>query len=113
MLVNGNDEIRDVTSITDSEKEDILNFLQGSVYSWCKNRPCEWFSLRDLMGGENYYWEGTPLYKLYEYYETDGNDNPVKAAGKDAGWLLKEVIVNDERNFKTKKEERIRKYKWI
>lgn len=81
MLVNGNDKIRDVTSISDSEKEDILNFLQGSVYSWCKNRPNEWFSLRDLMGGENYYWEGTPLQALYDAHE-GYSDDPIKAAGK-------------------------------
>jgi len=32
---------------------------------------------------------------------------------KDAGWILKKVLENDERKFETKKESLIRKYKWI
>ncbi|EID32670.1 hypothetical protein HMPREF9969_0804 [Prevotella sp. oral taxon 306 str. F0472] len=35
------------------------------------------------------------------------------AAGQAAGRLLKFVINKDKRNFETKKEELIRKYKWI
>lgn len=109
-LVNQS-EIRDVHGITDEEKSRIRDFLQGAVYCWCKNRPDEWFSLRDLMGGENYYWQGTPLITLYEKHE-DAVD-AVQRAGRDGGWLLKRVIDNNSRKFKTKKEELIRKYSWI
>lgn len=63
--------------------------------------------MRDFMGGTNFYWQGTPLYRLFE--KTDD----VKAAGKAAGWLLKKVIERDKRHFETKKEELIRKYKWV
>ncbi len=66
MALKPKSQIRKVYGITDKEKNRILNFLQGAVYYWCKNRKGEWFSLRDLMGGENYYWEGTPLVVLYE-----------------------------------------------
>lgn len=107
--------IRDVYEITDVEKKGIIHFLQGAIYCWCKNRPNEWFSMRDLMGGDNYYWQGTPLLPLYEKHENKGKgwESSVKDAGKDSGWLLKRVISDDKRTFETKKEELIRKYRWI
>ena len=104
-------EIRNVHGITEEEKTRIRDFLQGAVYSWCKNRPNEWFSLRQLMGGSNYDWHGTPLMTLYEKHE-DAPD-AIQRAGKDGGWLLKRVIDNDRRKFESKKEELIRKYRWI
>jgi hypothetical protein len=105
-------EVRDVYGI--NNKQSILNFLQGAVYCWCKNRPDEWFSMRDLMGGDNYYWEGTPLLELYNKHINKGKDweEAVAAAGKDSGWLLKRVINDDKRRFNTKTEELIRKYRW-
>lgn len=60
-IIAGNDEIREVAGIQEDEKQAIIHFLQGAVYCWCKNRKNEWFSMRDLMGGDNYFWEGTPL----------------------------------------------------
>lgn len=102
--------VRNVTGL-DNKKPRIMDFLQGAVYCWCKNRKDEWFSLRDLMGGDNYYWEATPLIFLYNKYKTKASD-PVKEAAKDAGWLLKEVIDNDKRQFETKVESLTRKYRW-
>lgn len=106
--------IRDVHRISETQKKGIINFLQGAVYCWCKNRNDEWFSMRDLMGGDNFYWEGTPLMALYEKHISDGksNSNSIDQAGKDSGWLLKKVINDDKREFKTKKEDLIRKYRW-
>ena len=109
-MLKKNSEIREVKKITKEDKENIVNFLQGAVYSWCKNND-KWFALRDLMGGDNYYWEGTPLLALYKKHQD--KDNAVKLAGKDAGWILKKVIEQDKRLFDTKKEDRTRKYKWI
>lgn len=100
-------EIRSVNGLSKEEKNAIYSFLQGAVYCWCNNNPNKWFSMRDFMGGTNFYWQGTPLYKLFE--KTDD----VNAAGQAAGWLLKKVIDRDKRHFETKKEERIRKYKWV
>ena len=111
-IILGNDEIREVTGISEDEKKDIFNFLQGAVYCWCKNRKDEWFSMRDLMGGDNYYWEGTPLIVLYDKHNNAGSDDPIKSAGKDSGWLLKKVIKADKREFETKEESFIRIYKW-
>ncbi len=112
-IISGNAELRDVKGISQTEKDAILNFLQGAVYCWCKNRSGEWFSMRDLMGGENYYWDGTPLFVLYDKHRRAGSTEPVKAAGKDSGWLLKTVIEQDSRNFETKEEALIRMYRWI
>lgn len=108
-------EIREVKNISQDEKDKIYFFLQGAVYCWCKNRLNEWFSIRDLMGGENFYWQGTPLIALYDKHKKKGksNDKAIEAAGKDAGWILKKIINDDARKFETKKEDLIRKYRWI
>lgn len=113
MIKKGNDEIRRVNGIDEQSMNDIEYFLQGAIYCWCKNRKNEWFSLRNLMGGDNYYWQGTPLIALYEKHEDLGKDDPVGDAGKDGGWILKKVIKDDDRKFETKTEEMIRKYRWL
>lgn len=113
MILKGNNEIREVYGIRDEEKSAILYFLQGAAYCWCKNRKNEWFSLRDLMGGDNFDWHGTPMYVLYEKHEKEGKENPVEAGGKDGGWLLKKAIHQDQRAFETESFEQIRKYRWI
>jgi len=106
--------IRNVSNLTSQEKDLILAFIQGAVYSWCKNRKNEWFSMRDLMGGDNYFWQGTAMIRLYKKHdpEKNGNDYAISEAGKESGWLLKQVINIDKRQFKTKKSELIRKYLW-
>lgn len=111
MFIDGEHRIHNVYQITDEQKDKIKAFLQGGVYCWCKNRKDEWFSLRDLMGGDNFHWQGTPLIELYEKHKN--KEDSVKAAGKDAGWLLKAVISEDDRRFETKTESLIRKYRWV
>lgn len=109
MFINPKDVgvVRVVNGLSKEDKNAIYYFLQGAVYCWCSNKPNEWFSIRDLMGGTNFHWEETPLMALYEKNED------INAAGIDAGWLLKKVIDKDKRHFKTKKEELVRKYKWV
>jgi len=99
-------EIREVHGITKEQKQKILDFLQGAVYCWCKNRRDEWFAARDLLGGDNFYWEGTPMFALYE------KSKDVEQAGKDAGWLLKRVINDDKRTFNTTVNGLVRQYCW-
>ena len=65
------------------------------------------------MGGDNYFWNDTPMIKLWEKHSNIGKTNPVSEAGKDGGWILKKVIKKDKRKFETKKEELIRKYRWV
>ena len=107
-------EIRNVKGITSTETLRIYDYLQGAVYCWCKNRLDEWFSVRDLFGGENFDWNGTPMIVLFIKHQNKGksNDQAITDAGKDAGWILKKIIDDDQREFETKKEDLVRKYRW-
>lgn len=105
-------QIRNVTGITPDETQAIHHFLQGAMYCWCKNRLNEWFSLRDLMGGENFEWEGTPMFALYNKHAGTAAD-PVAQAGIDGGWLFKRVVDDDRRQFETREANQIREYRWI
>lgn len=88
-----------VSDIKDSNKlNEILMFLRGGVRTWCNSeRGKEQFALRDLFGGGNYYWEGTPLQELYYKYRAKGipAEEAVKRAGRDAGRLLKRVLIEE------------------
>jgi hypothetical protein len=99
-------ENRDVHGITIEQRQRILDFLQGAVYCWCKNRKDEWFAARDLLGGDNFYWDGTPLIVLYE------KSKDVEQAGKDAGWLLKKMLSDDKRTFESLTYGLVRQYCW-
>ena len=105
---------RAVHGVDDEAIHDMMNFLQGSVYCWCKNRKGESFAARDLLGGDNYYWQDTPMMALYEHY-LDGNDDnhdyAVEEAGKAAGRLLYQLLLDDKREFRTWKEY-TRMYLW-
>ena len=51
---------KSVNGFSERQLDLMRAFLQGAVYCWCKNRKNEWFAARDLLGGDNYYWQGTP-----------------------------------------------------
>lgn len=115
MILGNETAIRNVGGISAEELQRIMDFLQGAVYCWCKNRPEEWFAVRNLMGGENFNWNDTPLQVLYDKHCSNGLDDEEanKAAGKDCGWILKRVVNDDRRQFETKKEALVRHYKWV
>lgn len=98
--------IKDVSGISPEQEQRILDYLQGAVYCWCKNKKDEWFAARDFLGGDNFYWEGTPMYALY------AKSNDEERAGIEAGWLLKKMIKNDKRTFNTEVKGRVRHYLW-
>lgn len=108
-------ELREVHGISDIHKSLIKAFMQGAVYSWVKNRTGDSFAVRDLMGGENFDWRGTPLINLYEKHITTGkdNDSAIEAAAKDLGWLLKSVLSEDKRTFVFEKLALVNTYRWI
>lgn len=93
----------------------IKAFLQGAVYSWVKNRKDEVFAARDLVGGENFDWTGTPLYCLYQKHIEQGktNQKAIDEAGKDVGWILKAVLHEDKRTFETCDRGLSNGYRWL
>lgn len=104
--------VRNVRGISDKDKTEIQNYLQGAVYSWIKNRKNEYCAARDLVGGENFDWDGTPLIKLYLKHAAKGS-GAVKAAGKDLGWILKGVLANDKRTFEIGRKGLSNAYRWV
>ena len=120
---NSNKTLRNISArIKTEQKEAILNYLHGMVHLWCKFKKTEPFHAYDLVGKNedddgNYFWKDTPLYPLYEFYEQNNSKDPVKQAGIDLGWLLKEVIVKREkRTFEISKDDDYLgkvMYKWI
>jgi hypothetical protein len=97
-MLNGNNSVYQVTGISPSQEQAIKDFLQGAVYTWCNVNKNKEFLFRDLMGGDNYYWQNTPLSVLYDKYNVaNPNDGSVEIeAGKDAGMLLKAVLKVDK-----------------
>ena len=95
---------RAVHGISEVQKQCIMHFLQGSVYCWCKNCKGKTFAARDLLGGDNYYWQDTPMMALCEYYRNGNdanNEYAIEEAGKAAGRLLYQMLYNDKREFQT------------
>ena len=115
MALNPQSEVRDVYGIADEEKSLIKAYLQGAVYSWVKNRKDEWFAARDLVGGENFEWQGTPLIVLYKKHISKGksSDKAIVDAAKDLGWLLKAILNDDKRHFEVGKSGLTAAYKWV
>jgi hypothetical protein len=110
MIINKPHEPINV-SISAEDKEKIKIFLQGMVYCWCKNVKDEnnsnkWFYARDLVGGDSFSWDDTPLKVLNENYVT------VKTASQALGNLLYEVIDEDTKHFEFYKE-RDTKYRLV
>jgi len=117
-MIAGTDEdkkLREVTTLSIDSKNNIMSFLQGAVYCWCNVNNSNWFSARDFLGNDNKDWTGTPLIVLYNNHIKTGKsfEDAFIEAGKEAGWLLKSVISSDKRKFETKREDQIRKYRWI
>ena len=101
-----NESYKNVHGLAEQELQRMRDYLQGAVHIWCRDRHEEWFAAKDLLGGANHYWQGTPLRRLYEYYmeQSDGNSEySVRQAGRAAGHLLKRVLINDtKRRYETR-----------
>lgn len=115
MALTERSELRDVHGISETDKDLIKAFMQGAIYCWVKNRSGEEFAVRDLMGGENFDWHGTPLYVLYQKHINSGKDREaaIESAGKDLGWLVKTVLAEDKRRFAVRKSGLVNTYSWI
>ncbi len=105
-------KIRKIHSISETQAQEIKNYLQGAIRCHDKVAVGKWFSLRDLMGGTNFDRNGTPMQALFEAYR--GRGDAFKMAARSAGWLLKAAIEEDPcRRYETKKEAFTRMYRRI
>lgn len=115
-MLNGNSNCTIPNYLTKNEIKEICAFFQGAVHTWCAINGSAKFAAKNFIGGINYYWEGTPLYKLYKHYESEGYEDPETKAGLDAGSLLKKTLLDDKRNFvqykKSEGKKDINYYKW-
>jgi hypothetical protein len=89
---------RRVMNLSVADEKAIMDFLQGAVRVRCKEDK-GWFGLRDLMGGENGDWRGTPMQRLFDRHHAAGaSDAEAKRkAGIEGGHLLKRVLHEDPR----------------
>lgn len=75
-----------------------------------------WFSLSDLIGGENKFWQN-PFKQVYNIYVAHNENTAFKNSAKDLGWVLLKILNEDTRNFRTehiyKKRKYVRVYTWI
>ena len=115
-MIVGELSYKKVHGFSDGELQRMRDYLLGSVQAWCRDRHGEWFAARDLLGGANFNWQGTPLQPLYVYYmERSNHDDAysVKQAGRAAGHLLKRVLIEDsKRTYETHKGY-TRQYRWV
>lgn len=113
-----------INSISETEMKKIQDYLQGCVYTWCNKKGKEAFCAADFVGGTNKKWQGTPLYALFKsrlaQYKTDYPQETeeqltswaIEQAGKDLGWILKNVLINDKRSFTTHEGFHSAYYTW-
>jgi len=116
VIIGDYGQIKGVLGLTPQEEQGAKDFMLGAVYCRCKNQNGEWFAVRDLFGGDNFDWGGTPLRVLYEKEKGKGKEDleAIDEAGKSAGRLLKKTLFeNEKRSFESKKEGMTRKYKWV
>ena len=101
MTLRPESELREPSGIENAARELIRAFMQGAVYCWVKNRPEKAFAVRDLVGGLNTNWSGTPLQVLYDrHIDADRtSEDAFDAAAKDLGWIVKTLLSEDRRIF--------------
>lgn len=105
-----------IRNVGEQDIQRMLDFLFGAVRAICADREGTQFAARDFLGGANYFWQGTPMYRLYEKYVVEGysSDAAVEEAGKTAGHLLKRVLIDDEtRTYRLGDAGMANGYTWI
>ncbi|GHT17865.1 hypothetical protein AGMMS4956_21390 [Bacteroidia bacterium] len=108
--------IREVQGILPEKKQRIRDFLQGAVYCWCNsNSQNDPFCVANLVGGNNYYWQETPLSDLFKHYKTlySSNEKGFSMARLAVGSLLEEVLSKDKRLYAVEKRGERNFYRWI
>lgn len=101
------------------QRDLIYKYLQGAVYAWCNSNTEQRFCIRDLVGGKNRNWQGTPLQQIYQgfyeiyQHEENGDEKAYKEAKKAIGHALKYALNDDKRTFIfIGKQKRVNYYRW-
>ena len=113
MIKGATNDPSNVNILDEPEQQRICDFLQGLVYCWCNNNKGK-FAARDLVGGKNNDWDGTPLQCLYDKHVKNSSPNPETESGKAIGRLLYSVLYKDQRTFEATSpgETWTREYSW-
>lgn len=113
MILNLNQRVINVSGITDLERQRINEFLLSLVNCWRESNPNEYFSIRSLMAKMKGNWHLTILGFLKgKYIRMGQNENDsLKHASIDAGWLLYSLIVNSVNLFESRTVAHIREYR--
>lgn len=109
-------QLRTVNGISEKQLLDIEMFMRGAVYCWIKNHPDRWFAVHDLVGGLINDWEGTPLLVLRGLRDEQdplNEEAAYDAAGRALGWIVKTMLHQEDRRFRTRRVEKAREYLWI
>lgn len=124
-IINDNQPARPINSLPEDDQTKARAYIQGAVYCWCKNQSDNIFAVRDLFGGDNTDWGGTPLQPIYDHHcqsvkdhspDLDGDElhrKAAEAAAIDVGWLTKSVLQDDRRNFESSDAGRAKGYRWV
>lgn len=114
-MIRGINTYTNVRGFSERELQRMRDYLLGAVQVWCRDRHGEWFAARDLLGGANTYWQGTPLQRLYDYYMGYSDDDVFsrKQAGRAAGHLLKRVLIEDRKRTYESRQGYTREYRWV
>ncbi len=113
MITGKNSESpNEVHGLTEEQRRDIMMYLQGMVYGWCESQSekesegkakSQPFAARNLVGGVNWHWKGTPLQCVYDKQTTD-EKTAYDVAAQEVGRLLKRIIIDDQRGFTCEKD---------
>lgn len=115
-MIIGESTYQNVHGFSEAELQRMRDYLLGAVQAWCRDRHGEWFAARDLLGGANFYWQGTPLIRLYEFYmeqSDEDNDYSIRQAGRAAGHILKRVLIEDTKRTYETRIAYTRQYCWV
>lgn len=115
MIIDDNTYMN-VHGFEEVELQRMRDYLLGAVQVWCRDRHGEWFAARDLLGGANFFWQGTPLIRLFDFYmarSDNDSEYSVKQAGRAAGHLLKRVLVEDTKRMYETRQGYTRQYRWV
>lgn len=100
MLQTSKRLVRPAIRLGEQETADILLYMTDAVHDFTASEPEKAFAVRDLFGGKNSDWGGTPLQTIFDRYSEDmPKEKAAKRAGIDVGRLLKIVLNEDKYTY--------------